>query len=225
VPPAGRIDRNVPAQDFISRWAEEARAGGRQVAAVLGYCAGAAYAAAIAEEVSRWQEPAPTVILFDPQAGTEALTDEMYRQMYLMIDKLGSVLSAEQAEDARKKTAELAGTEVGDLFDLAGALTDLFQQTGSAAFGRLGLSEAGRAETVALFQGYMYWLAVTTHIDPSRTWKISSAILSAEFAAEQDTTGIYGRTIIVDASHADVLRSESAAEKVLEQMKAGETRA
>jgi hypothetical protein len=223
VPAGGRIDRSASGPDYIRPWVEQIRADGPPVTAVLGYCAGGVHAAAIAAEVGRWQRPAPKVILFDPQFDAGVLADEMCSQLNRMIDAFGSLLSARQVEEARKKTADLAGAKVGDLFDLADAVTSVLWQAGSAAFDRLDLSETGRTKAITLFQSFMSYLAVTTLLDVSSTWKISSAVLSAEYVAiaGQDPVeaGLFGHAVTVDASHADLLRSESTAQKVLELMK------
>src|SRR5260370_41132221 len=55
------------AADMVEWWVrphEEART---QVRAVLGYCAGAVYAASLAERVARWQAAAPALLPFDPE--------------------------------------------------------------------------------------------------------------------------------------------------------------
>ena len=219
VPPTGRSDRDASGQDYIQRWTREIRAGGRRVAAVFGYCAGAVYTAMIAEEVGRWQQPAPKVIVFDPQVGDGPLSEEMYREMYRV---LGSLLPAGKVEDAKQKAADLVVAGDGDLFDLADALTGFFREMASPAFDRLGLSDTGRTQIVGLFQDYLSWLSATTYFDPSRTWKSAWAILSTEHVANAGgnpaTTTEFGRIITIDTTHAGVLRSESTAQKVFEQI-------
>ncbi|HTU08698.1 MAG TPA: hypothetical protein VMG13_24340, partial [Trebonia sp.] len=219
VPPAGSVDRNSPGRHYLRSWVEEIRADGRPVAAVLGYCAGGVHAAAIAGEVGRWQRPVPQVILFDPQVDARVLADEMCVQLQRM---LSSLLPADQAAEAKKKATDLAAANVGDLFDLADAVVGLFRQLAAPAFERLGLSEAGRTHVVSLFQSFMSYLAVTADLDPSSAWKSSSAVLSAEYVAiagqDPAETGIFGRMVTVDASHADLLRSKSTVQRVLEQM-------
>jgi len=219
VPPTGPGDRNASGQEYIERWTREIRAAGRPVAAVLGYCAGAVYTAAIADEIGRWQQPAPQVIVFDPQVGDGPLSEEMYREMYRV---LGSLLPAGKVEDAKQKAADLVVAGDGDLFDLADALTGFFRETATPAFDRLSLSEAGRTHVVGLFQDYLSWLSATTYFDPSRTWKSAWAILSTEHVANAGgnpaTTTEFGRIITIDTTHAGVLRSESTAQKVFEQI-------
>jgi hypothetical protein len=220
VPPDGRVDRGSSGQDYLRPWVEEIWSDGRPVAAVLGYCAGGVHAAAIAGQVGRWQRPAPAVVLFDPQVDAAVLADEMCVQLERM---LGSLLPSGQAEEAGKKAAELAGASVGDLFDLADSVVGLFRQMAAPAFDRLGLSVAGRTQAVSLFQSFMSYLAVTAHLDPGSAWKSSAAVLSAEYVtiARQDPaeTGIFGRMVTVDASHAGLLRSEATVQPVLEQLK------
>ena len=223
VAPAGRLDRSALGPDYTERWAGAIRADGRQVAAVFGYCAGSVYAAAIAEEVRKWQQQAPMVILFDPHhVDAWAMTDEMYK----MIGFFGGLLTADQVEDAKHRTVELARSESGDIVDLASALIGLYQEIGSAAFDKVGLAEARRAEVINLFESYMAWLCATAQIDPSDTWKRSPAILSAEYVAVTgqhpavtSASKLLSRKIPVNVSHSDLLRSESTAQIVLDQMR------
>jgi hypothetical protein len=220
VPSAGRVERNSPGQDYILPWVDDIRVDGRPVAAVLGYCAGGVHAAAIAGEIGRWQQPAPQVILFDPQVDAGVLADEMCMQLERM---LSSLLSAGEAEAAAGDARKVAAGNSGDLFDMADTVVDLFRQRSAPAFDRIGLSKAGRAHAVGIFQSFMSYLAVTANLDPRTAWKNSSAVLSAEYTAisgqDPAETGIFGRMATVDASHADLLRSESVVQMVLWQMK------
>jgi hypothetical protein len=176
----------------------------------------------IAEEIGRWQQPAPKVIVFDPQVGDGPLSEEMYREMYRV---LGGLLSAQKVEIAKKKAADLVIPADRDLFDLADVLTGFFREMAAPAFDRLSLSEAGRAQIVGLFEGYLAWLSATLYFDPSRTWKSATAILSTEHVANAGqnpaTTTEFGHIISIDTTHADVLRSEATAQNVFEQVSPG----
>jgi hypothetical protein len=229
VPPPARLDRAVSGQDYVRQWTAEIRGSGRQVVAVMGYCAGSVYAAAIAEDIARWQQPAPKVILFDPEADTGVLADEMYKEMYRLIGVFGGFLSAEETEYARKRTAELAESGLDDLFAVSAALVDLYRETGSAAFDKLRLSDGRRDEIIGYFESWLAWLYMTTQIDPSDTWQRSPAIMSTEYVAmtrqqpvvKAETRISIGREIALEVSHTDLLGSDFTVQQVFEEMKAG----
>ena len=222
IPPTGRIDLRVPAQEYVRKWVEDIRWVGRPVKAVLGYCAGAVYAAAIADDVHHWQLTAPKVILFDPEDNAHIMVDEMCKEMYRRIDGFGRLLTAKETEDARDKVAELSESGSCDLFDLAVALASLYRETGSPAFSRLRLSDSRRNELVGLFESYMAWLSATAQINPGQVWKRSTAILSAEYVSVQKgyqtAPKKFHNIITVDGSHFDLLRSDCVAREVTDQM-------
>jgi hypothetical protein len=222
VPPPARLDRAVSGQDYVRQWTAEIRGSGRQVVAVMGYCAGSVYAAAIAEDIARWQQPAPKVILFDPHnVDPWGMADEMYK----MIDIFGSLLTAEQTQDAKQKASDLVDSLAHDIFDLAVEFVGLYRQTGLTVFDRLGLTEDRRSEILGLFESYMAWLTSTRQIDPNGTWQRSPAILSAEYVAVAGqhpavtaASAILSYKIPLECSHGDLLRSDSAARTVLKEI-------
>jgi hypothetical protein len=108
VPPGFRLDQRPTGDSYIQHWMQGVQQGQWQVTAVLGYCVGSVYAAAIAEDVSRLQHTAPKLILFDPQLSSiGSLTLEMYK----IISTLEPLISKDDAEHAKARMREL--TEAG----------------------------------------------------------------------------------------------------------------
>lgn len=223
-PPSVRPDQRPGSDAYIQPWIQAAQRGGWQVTAVLGYCVGSIYAAPIAEGVSEWQRIAPKVILLDPLSGDIRL---LAAEMYKMIDRLSPLLSSEEIGQAGKRTAELTESEPGDVAEAAIGLVGIYREIGSAAFGRLGLDESRGNEMIQLFESYMSWISVAAQIDPRRTWKRSVAIMSADYvkqAAEDPSAGVLNsivdRTIPLDVTHGDLLRSDATVEAVRGQLEA-----
>ncbi|MFF8914663.1 hypothetical protein ACF08M_15400 [Streptomyces sp. NPDC015032] len=79
-----------PAVDgFVDGWTEEVRSSGRRVTAVMGFCVGGVYAAALADRAREWQKECPMVILFDPE---KASGITLYWQFHKVIGTMDLVL-------------------------------------------------------------------------------------------------------------------------------------
>jgi hypothetical protein len=221
-PPGASPEQRITAEAYTRQWIQDIRRHGWQVVAVLGYCVGSVYAAAIVESISEWQDTAPKSMLFDPTWVTASMVPLEARKI---ISKFGALLSEDEVELARNRTEELLESESGDVADAAIACVGLYREIGSTLFGRLGLDSVRRDEIIRLFESYMSWASVAGQIDPRRVWKCSTAILSAEYANEASSAGgantsngIFANEIILDVSHSDLLGSDYAAKAVLGQV-------
>jgi hypothetical protein len=220
-------DQRISGDAYTQRWIDDARQSGWQVAAVLGYCLGSVYTAPIAESISGWQDFPPKTILFDPlQADIRLLGLETRK----VIARFGPLLSKDEVELAEKRIAEIVTPEPGvpaDLADVAVALVGLYRDIGIPAFDRLGLNDSRKGEMTRLFESYMSWMSVAAQIDPMRSWRQSTAIMSAEYVRQSDGEAsanvwdsIFGEKIALDIAHADLLRSESTVQVILGQVAA-----
>src|SRR5262249_37082971 len=109
---AGRLDTRV------ERWVAEALATGRPVRAVLGYCAGTALAARVADTVAE-PGPPPMVLLFDAVTTTGgALCD----QFTSAVESSAEHLTADELDGARELSEELVETYPEDLPRIAAGL-------------------------------------------------------------------------------------------------------
>jgi hypothetical protein len=223
IPPSVRPDQRVVGAAYVQPWIHQARQARWQVAAVIGYCVGAMYAAPVADSIAEWQQPGPKVILLDPlPADVRLLSLEMHK----IIGRLAPLMSPDEVTQARKRTAELVETDPRDVTGTAIALVELYTELGSLAFGRLGLDEGRRDEMVQLFASYMSWIAAAA-TDASAAWDRSTAIMSAEYV-RQATGNIsdgphdnpIGSTTIFEVAHADLLRSDCTVKAILEQLEA-----
>jgi hypothetical protein len=213
--------RGIRGVVHASRWLDAIRQEQCPVRAVFGYGVGGVYAASIAQEISQWQ-PTPKVFLFDPQlASTKLLGREFCRE----ISSVSSLLSDDEAERARKIAAEVNGRETRDVADIAAELVEGYLEVIAVAFERAGLGDARSSKFTVSFESYMSWISAAARIDPGRVWAHSIAIASSDYIGSSvrenfpdgvsNPIGQIGRWISFDERCADLLRSDTVAEAVL----------
>ncbi|MFF2077424.1 hypothetical protein ACFVXG_22035 [Kitasatospora sp. NPDC058162] len=219
-PPVRLADR--PAGDYYTDfWLRDGDWDSYEVVAVLGYCVGGVYAGEIAERLGQRQGKAPKVILFDPQVTDLQLLES---EIHKMIGLAGPVFTADEAEHARKRAAEIVGVPSIGLLDAAVEIVGLYREMASIAFQRIGLAEARRDEVVRLFESYMTWLSAASQIDPARTWGDSLSVTSSDYAELErsgaatvvNATKSLGRRIELEIGHVDLLRDPSAVRTLLD---------
>ncbi|MER6401090.1 MULTISPECIES: hypothetical protein [unclassified Kitasatospora] len=219
-PPVRLADR--PAGDYYTEhWLNAGEWEKYEVVAVLGYCVGGVYAGEIADRLAQRQGTAPKVILFDPQVTDLQLLES---EIHKMIALAGPVFTAEEAEHARERAAEIVGTPSIGLLDAAVEIVGLYREMASIAFRRIGLADARRDEVVLLFESYMTWLSAASQIDPSRAWGEALAVTSSDYA-ELERTGaatvvnaskVLGRRLSLEIGHVDLLRDDSTVRLLLD---------
>lgn len=218
-PPAVRPGQKLSGDAYIGPWIESIQHDRQPVLAVLGYSVGSVYAAAIAEEIPRWQR-GPNIILFDPQfASIELLGCELNRD----INAISPLLSDDEIECARKIAAGLTGSGAGGIANVAAEMVELYLDAITAAFERAGLGSARGSKLTEPFQSYMSWISIAGQIDPRRTWKHSTAIVSSDYAGPPNgespadrVSSPIGRKVPFEVGHADLLRSDCVAKAVLD---------
>jgi hypothetical protein len=202
---------------YVRHWIEEIQ--GRPVAAVLGHRVGSVYATALAEGISQWQPP-PRVILFNPQfACVNLLGHELRREL----EAISSLLSDDEIERTGKLAAQLAEMASGDVAAAAATAAGIYWEVSSVAYDRAGIGGTYCRQSFAPFASYMSLVSAAGQIDPSQSWKRSTAIVSLDYQQGSLPAGDIGVTggmvdygIPFDVSQAGLLRSDSVAKKVLE---------
>jgi hypothetical protein len=222
-PPAARTVQWLCGQAYVAPCIESIREDGNQVAALLGYCVGGVYAAAIAAGIARWQ-PMPKVILFDPQfVSGKYLAIEFLRE----IDAISSLLSDQEIEHTRNAATRISGSAPCDLADAAAEMAGIYWNLSSLAFERVGIGSTYNNRLIAPFDSYFRWLSTAREIDPVSVWRSSTVIVSSDYAepsAGGDPVagaGPIGRQIRFDVGHDDLLRSDSVATTVAGLLEAG----
>jgi hypothetical protein len=205
-PPAG-AERGWTARDYLRGWMTELRATEATVVAVLGFCAGSVYAAAVVEQVAGWQANAPELVVFDPERPTAAA---LYAQYHRGAELFGAVLSAQEVADVLGRGQELLRAN-DDVQVFGPALCELYAQAGDTAFERVGLDPVRRAELSATFTSFVNWVVAADQLDPTQAWARATAISSATRGSGTD---LAGRELHFDVAHVDLLRDPAVAAAV-----------
>jgi hypothetical protein len=204
-PPVGQ-EAGLSGADYVNRWLEEVRASGREVSAVLGYCASSAFASAIAEGIAEWQTQAPKVVLFDPTPATPWTI--LHFGFFKVIESLSASLSEEEITRIQRNGWEAAAMSGDDLEMFRTKIVAIYEGISETVFNRVGLTDQLGKQLVAWFRGYVSYLVAAgefTGADLSQTTVISSSALE-ELPAETL------REFKFDVDHADLLRSPEVAE-------------
>jgi hypothetical protein len=209
------------AEEYLSYWSAPLAAERPQVKAVLGYCAGGVYAAALADRVDRMQGGQVPVILFDPEI---TVAQTLFWQFSKMAGFMSAMLSEQQLAEIRAAAEELFERDQG-IAALRDDLMTLAHEGGEPVFAQLGLSATRIAELFGAFDSFMSFLAAAAEIDPFARWKTATAITSAS-----PTSGLNGiraagvgadqvsvdREYVFDVEHAVMLADKEIAATVHE---------
>jgi hypothetical protein len=198
----------VTAGAYLGFWGSGLRESGHEVHAVLGFCVGGVFAAALAEQIGGWQRRPPAVVLLDPEPPTAAT---LLKQFGNAMSALAAVSSEAELAPAREAVARLGGAS--DLRALGGELSSLYQKTSRPALERIGLKPDYRADLAASFRSLMSYLAAAGDVRPGPGWAAATAIVSA--TAPGRPAGV-AREVPVGVAHADLLRSPEVARLVSE---------
>lgn len=196
---------------YLDYWSGGLRESGREITAVLGFCAGGVFAAALAEQVARWQATPPAAVLVDPELPTAAT---LIKQLDNAMQGLAGMASEAELAQVRERAAELGAAE--DLSRVGVALTSLYQEACGPAFARIGLKADYQADLVASFGALMSYLAAAADVRTAEGWASATTIVSA--APPGQPAGV-GRQVRVDVAHGDLLRSPSVAQLISKLLK------
>jgi hypothetical protein len=207
--PAVGQDKPASADAYLSYWSDGLPEGDWEISAVLGYCAGAVFAAALAEKIASWQA-APVSVLLDPEPPTGATLRKQFEHAMRGLAAGGAELSWVQESLGRLGDSP-------DLSLLAAELSSLYQQASAPTFARIGLGPEMQADLFASFRSLMSYLVAATDVGAGKGWASATAITSAVPVCEP--VGV-ARQIRTGVDHADLLRSPLVAGLVSELLEA-----
>ncbi|GCE01093.1 hypothetical protein [Embleya hyalina] len=219
-PPVVAPDSGTAAPAYVRSWLEPVRAQGAPVRAVFGYCVGAVYAAALADELALVQEEAPQVLLFDPEPTAMATIRHQFGNVFGM---LSSILVEEDVAETEGEVERLIRVEGMTVGNYAAQLYTTFRRVGERAFERAGLDQEYGAEMWALFSSFLSYLSFADGLDPRDRWLTSTALSSSgEYNGLNRLRGtgelgggeLVAREIRFEAGHGDLLRSDGVAQTV-----------
>lgn len=130
----------LDAEAYLGWWRELPGSAHGHVEAVLGYCVGGVFAAALADHIERQQGSRPALLLFDPEP-VDSLS--LYRDFKKAVDAM-SLLSEEERGSRIAEALTVCEMTRDDFRSGALAIVKLYEGAAGLAFDRLGLDEDGR---------------------------------------------------------------------------------
>ncbi|MEU3769031.1 hypothetical protein AB0E55_28595 [Amycolatopsis keratiniphila] len=219
-PPLGAED-GFGLADYVDGWVAELP--DRPVEAVLGYCAGAAFAGELAARLSERDGRAVPLLLFDPESPTP-LT--MYYQYRKVVESLAAVLGAERTAaavaDGDRAMAEADGVE-----QVGAALVRIFVGAARAACAEAGLEDEYVDELTGTYRSFVRYLTAASQADHRKRWAGAYVFSSAtptsglnplDPVARAELTD---RELRFDVEHADLLRTTAVADAATEVLAKG----
>jgi hypothetical protein len=219
LPPDADTGKDLDETAYLDRWLAGPRSSGTPIRAVFGYCVGAVYAAAVAEQVASWQSTPPMLVLFDPEPAVKL---SLYSQFRNVLSLLTTIVPAERMEEAYE-AGRLAHETTGDMDTMAKSLITIFDDLSTEVLGHAGLDEISRRELTGTFLAFMTYLTTAGRLDPFPAWRSATALSSASpanglNAIRSYSTGEPGPLVAAEirftADHIGLLRSPDVAAAV-----------
>jgi hypothetical protein len=216
VPPPASAEAARSGAGYLGHWTRDLPAERQPVYALFGFCGGAIYAAALAEQIGAQQDTKPLLVLFDPELST---AQTLIWQFHKVIGLLSSVISEDQIAEARA-VGQVAYDEISDVMALKDELLRLMREFGEPALLSAGLDQARCDELFDVFESFLCYLAAASQIDPLPQWRdaivyTSNSPLSGLNAMRTSGLDIpVGQEIAVDIDHATMLADKDLATAV-----------
>lgn len=204
----------------VRRWIADIRGSGLLVHAVIGFCGGSAYAAALTEQISGWQR-APRLVLLDPGVPVPTM---MTAHIQGWLGRLAGKFSADETEQAGLELAAIAAANE-DPLDTAARLGQFFGQVVAIGLTRSGHSEQAAAGFTKLVTGYLHWLAGAMQFDPRPLWRTAPALNSNSegfglfLVPPEERPHLVGSARYFDVPHFDLMRTDEVAAAVDELLR------
>ncbi|WP_327253847.1 hypothetical protein [Streptomyces sp. NBC_01244] len=165
----------LDAEAYLGWWRELPGSAHGHVEAVLGYCVGGVFAAALADHIERQQGSRPALLLFDPEP-VDSLS--LYRDFKKAVDAM-SLLSEEERGSRIAEALTVCEMTRDDFRSGALAIVKLYEGAAGLAFDRLGLDEETAGDLMGMFRSYVSYLNGAQALDPAAGWAKALALTSA----------------------------------------------
>ncbi|MGW1375087.1 hypothetical protein ACWD6P_12550 [Streptomyces sp. NPDC002446] len=211
-PELGR-ETEMGGPEYVARWLRPVKESGRRVRAVMGYCVGSVFAAALAEEIGRIQSEPPAVLMFDPSVPVSV---NLRHDFCNVIDHYAAILTEDEVRHCKAEAHRLFDED--DDFDRLGKrYSRMFEEVVETAFVRSELDvELGR-ELSDTFVSFVRYLVAARQVDPSRVWSQGTAVSSRDSTPAAD---LAGHELQFDIDHLDILRDTGVGRAVTELLAA-----
>jgi len=159
---------------FTAHWMPRLAAEGPRIHAILGYCAGAVHAAALADALDAAGAAPVPLVLFDPETVDPDGVLFEFKQAIGFLD--GTIPGPEM--DAFYETAATVRARHADVRSLCDELLGLVRELGPPALDRAGLSAALRDELIGMLASFLHYLTAAAETDPWRQWRRAVVLTS-----------------------------------------------
>lgn len=172
MPPNNRGQR-MTVENYLSWWQDALARDRTVVRMVLGYCAGCAFATALADGITEYQRWRPTVVHLDPGAPTiGTITSEFLSAVNTM-----PALNADERADLYRQAESLNATEQD--FDAASSeFVTLFTRANTLAAQHLGIPADLADQLTRVFESYVAYQTAARDMYSTRQDESVTAILS-----------------------------------------------
>lgn len=208
-PPVGE-EVGLSPEQYLGRWLDSVRASGRNVSAVVGYCASSNFAGVLAEGVGRWQEVPPKLVLLDPTQVTSWTI--LHFGFFKILESLRSMLSEEEIMKAQREGWEIAQANE-NLEDFRTEIVGLYRRLGETAFERGGLKADIGEQLVAWFSAYMSYLIASGAFAGRYSTDEAVAVCSSVL---EETHMEFKQELRFDVDHTELLRTDEVAKALAE---------
>jgi hypothetical protein len=159
---------------YRAHWMHRLLNEGPEIRAIFGFCAGAVYAADLADGLAAAGGAQVPLVLFDPETvDADSLLFEFQQAIGFMA---GTIPGPEI--DAYNETAMRVRARHVDLRPLCDELLDLVREVGPPALDRAGLSEEIRDELIGMLCSFMRYATAAGEIDPWARWSTAVVFTS-----------------------------------------------
>jgi thioesterase domain-containing protein len=221
-PAAGDFLRDSEPEHYLRPWFEEIAAQPDEVEAVLGCCAGASLAVALATRIRRAGLGDPLLIVFDP---IPVRAEVIAREFSLAVDSLAAHLDAEQLRQVRAAASAAENTDATGLalVSTVAALETSFRSAVHAACLRLRVLDTLEQQLGDRFAAYLGYLLACSRAQAAPSASAapgpeSTAVVSEHHDAAWPGAGDGGRTVRFAAAAPRLLADAEVAAFVSESL-------
>jgi hypothetical protein len=151
---------------LCSHWMRRLVDEGPEIRAILAYCAGAAYAAVLADGLAAGRGAGVPLVLFDPETVD---ADDLLVEFRQAIGFLAGIIPEAEIDAFTERAMQVRARHV-DPRPLCDELLKLVHDVGVPTLDRAGLPEAFRDELIELLSSFMRYLTAAAEIDPWGQW-------------------------------------------------------
>lgn len=203
-----------PPRRYLDWWCEDIRDRGTRIGAVLGYCAGAVFASAVADELEVLHGTRPMVVLFNPGKPSPVTLSRDFESVIASM----SPLTPDERAAAYREAHLVIHDEHNDFSSAADEISRLYGKFCSFAVERLSMGQDIGVAMAAVFRSYLSYLSAAREIEYRSAWHTAVALNSVEGDGDLD----FARKIFpFPVSRGDLLRTREVAQVAYGLMRSG----